>query len=221
MKEVKNWVIAGAIAAAMVLGNSFCGWFSIIGDANAQYAAGTNYNEQGGTRTVVQGSLDVTTTGEIDFESGSDLLIAGSSIIAELAVLDGVTASTAELNLVDGLTSTTAELDAYTITVTMATLCTGSSVWVVAPHAGAIIGIWSVIDSGIGSGDTVLDAQIAAADITDGNITVTASGAAVGDVDTTVPTAANVVTAGQAIEIATDGNCDGTAIATISILIDR
>ena len=255
MKNVKNWAVGAAVAAALAIGNSFCGWFSIISDAEAQYAVGTNYTEQGALRTVIQGSLDVTSVGEIDIETGGDFLVAGSSVIVELAILDGVTASTADLNAttnfeetisattsevtmataktlditdVGGLQianasvgATAAELDAYTITVYMPIVCTAGSVFVVGPHAGAITGIWSVINGVLGTGDVPIDPQIAAADITDGDLTLTASGSAAGDVDTSAPTAANVITAGQAIEIATDGNCDGTATATFSILIDR
>lgn len=255
MKEVKNWVIAGAIAAAMALGNSFCGWFSIIGDANAQFAPGTNYTEQGATRTVVQGSLDITSGGDFDIESGATFKIGGNEIQVELDLLDGLTASTADLNSttnfeetisattsevtiatgktfditdVGGLqiantivSSTGLELDAYTLTVYMPIVCTSGSVYVAVPHAGDITGIWSVINGVLGTGDVTIDPKIATVDITNGDMTLTASGSAAGDVDTSAPSAANTVAVGDAIEIDTNGNCDGTATATFSILIAR
>lgn len=50
-----------------------------------------NYDEQGGARDVIGGSLDVVSGGEIDIESGGALKIAGTAI----------TATAAELNLND------------------------------------------------------------------------------------------------------------------------
>jgi len=50
-----------------------------------------NYNEQGGARTVIGGSLDVASGGDLDIESGGALKIAGTQ----------VTASAAELNQLD------------------------------------------------------------------------------------------------------------------------
>lgn len=54
-----------------------------------------NYGEQGGSRTVVGGSLDVVSGGDLDLESGGTLKIAGTAVTpdaAELNVLDGATA---------------------------------------------------------------------------------------------------------------------------------
>ena len=50
----------------------------------------SNYNEQGGARTVVGGSLDVATGGEIDIESGGALKIAGTAIAATAAEINNV-----------------------------------------------------------------------------------------------------------------------------------
>ena len=52
-----------------------------------------NYKEQGGSRTIIGGSLDVVSGGEVDIESGGALKIAGTA----------VTSSAAELNQLDGL----------------------------------------------------------------------------------------------------------------------
>ena len=60
--------------------------------AFAGYAQNTdNYKEQGGSRWVVGGSLDVASGGEIDVESGASIKIAGVAIdasAAELGYLD-------------------------------------------------------------------------------------------------------------------------------------
>lgn len=65
----------------------------------------SNYNEQGGARTVIGGSLDVVSGGDLDIESGGALKIAGTAVTSsagELNAMDGVTSTAAELNLVDG-----------------------------------------------------------------------------------------------------------------------
>lgn len=63
-----------------------------------------NYTEQGGSRDVIGGSLDVVSGGELDIESGGALKIAGTAVTssaAELNVLDGFTGDVADLNTVD------------------------------------------------------------------------------------------------------------------------
>lgn len=103
--------------------------------------------------------------------------------------------------------------------VTMADISTASSVWVVAPLAGNVTKIWSVIDGATITDDALIDPQIATVSITDGGITITQSGSAAGDVDSATPTALNAVTAGQAIELATNGASGNTVIATFTIEI--
>ena len=63
-----------------------------------------NYREQGGSRTVIGGSLDIISGGDLDVESGGLFKIAGTT----------VTASGAELNIVDGVTATAAEINQWT-----------------------------------------------------------------------------------------------------------
>ena len=63
----------------------------------------SNYREQGGSRDVVGGSLDIVSGGDLDIESGASFKIAGTTVAASAAELDltnGLTATTAELNLV-------------------------------------------------------------------------------------------------------------------------
>jgi len=72
------------IAAVLVL---------VAGVSVAQYAPGSNYDEPGGLRSVIQGSLDVVSGGDLDIESGAALKLAGTT----------VTATAAELNAIDGV----------------------------------------------------------------------------------------------------------------------
>lgn len=182
--------------------------------ASTVYAAGENvinFKEQGGARWVVGGSVDVVSGGEMDVESGGSLKLAGTAI----------TSTAAELNIMDGVTATAAELNETFLTVTMADISTASSVWVVSPHAGTVSKIYTTIEGAIITVDAVLDPQIAGTSITDGGITIAFTGSAAGTVDSSTPSAANVVTAGQAIEIATNGGSTNTVIATITLVITR
>lgn len=162
-----------------------------------------NYDDDGTGTTEIDGVLDV--------------LIDGVFKIAGVTV----TSTAAELSILDGVTSTAAELDEYALTVKIPDISTASSVWVVAPHAGDVSKIYSVIDGAITVGDAVLDPQIGGVSITDGGITIANAGSAAGDVDSSTPSAANTVTAGQAIEIATDGGSTDAVAAVITLLISR
>jgi hypothetical protein len=97
---------------------------------------------------------------------------------------------------------------------------TAGSIWVVSPLAGIITKIYSVIHSATSVADTIITSKIGGALITTGSLTIAFSGAAAGDVDSCSPSAARTVTAGQAIEIISDGGSTAAAIATFTILID-
>jgi len=100
-------------------------------------------------------------------------------------------------------------------------ISTNTSHFVVSPMAGTVETIWSVIDTAIAGGDTVLTASIGGTPITGGAITITESGSAAGDVDSCTPSAANTVAAGQAIEVESDGvTTTSGACAHLTIVID-
>ncbi|SFM36121.1 hypothetical protein SAMN05192571_101137 [Pleomorphomonas diazotrophica] len=91
----------------------------------------------------------------------------------------------------------------------------GSNVYrVVAPVAGRITKIWSVIEGALTTGDATLTAKIGATAVTDGVITVTQAGSAAGDVDSATPSAANVVAAGDGLSV-TVGGTNATASAAV------
>ena len=98
---------------------------------------------------------------------------------------------------------------------------TSQSDWVVMPYAGTITKIYSVISANsLSGGDAVLTFEIAGTAITGGTITI-ASGSAAGTVDSNTPTALNTVTAGQALELITDGGSTGTSPAELTIILDK
>lgn len=116
-------------------------------------------------------------------------------------------------------TSSIKNINKVYLTYLITDVCTAGSHWVVAPLAGTISKIYSVIDGAIGTADTALSFKIAGVAVTNGDITITQSGSAAGDVNSATPTANNTVTDGQAIEIITDGAGSNTVACTVTIEI--
>ena len=81
--------------------------------------------------------------------------------------------------------------------------------FLVAPFAGAITKIYTVTDGVVSTADITITAKIGSTGMTNGVITITSSGSAAGDVDSATPSAANVVTAGQAINFVVAGGGSG------------
>jgi len=150
----------------------------------------------------------ITADADIHEPKGNAQLTAGATDLDKLYHSDG-----------DG-TGTWKYPVAY-LTGEIADISTGSSSWVVVPYAGTIIKIYSVIDGATITADSALSFEIAGVAITSGGITVTQSGSAAGDVDSSTPSAANTVTAGQAVELITDGASGNTVKAKITLVIQR
>jgi hypothetical protein len=119
-----------------------------------------------------------------------------------------------------GVWTTLKSLNRRYITARLEDISTAKSVFMVLGTGGTIFKIYSVIDGAIGTADCVLSFEIAGTPVTSGNITITQSGSAAGDVDSSTPSAANVVSDGQAIEIITNGASTNTVNATITFVID-
>lgn len=96
---------------------------------------------------------------------------------------------------------------------------TAGQVFVASPVAGTIKSITSVLNGAIGTADAVLTSKIGGTAVTGGAITITQSGSATGDVDSATPSALNTVTAGQAIEIETNGASTNTIRVFLTIVI--
>lgn len=96
----------------------------------------------------------------------------------------------------------------------MADVSTAGSAFTVAPCRGKIVKMGSVIHAAISSADSAITSKIAGTSITGGAWTIASSGAAAGDVDTAVPTAANLVNEDDNIEFITDGASSTTAPTT-------
>lgn len=175
--------------------------------------------------TTTDAVSDVDTSGY--FNDASDMLRVGDVIVIN-ADTDGtpVTGFMKVDSNANGVVDCTdiAQVDAgnsrdVVLSAYLDDISTAGQVYVVSPVAGDISAIYSVIDGAIATADATLTAKIGGTDVTGGAITVTQSGSAAGDVDSATPTAANAVTAGQAIEIETDGASTNTVPVSLTIVI--
>jgi hypothetical protein len=157
--------------------------------------------------------------GSIATQAASAVAITGGSVagITDLAVADGGTgsssASAARLAL--GANQITMEIDVTDLVGTNAQVKR-----VVAPCALTVTKIYSVLEGhALATGNASLTVAIAGTPVTDGAVTITQSGSAIGDVDSATPSAANTATAGQVISVTVGGTNDDTdATAKVVIL---
>lgn len=112
-------------------------------------------------------------------------------------------------------------LNSYFITAEIEDVSTASSTFVPIPDGGNVVKITSALQGAISGGDAAVSFEIGGTAITSGGITVANSGSAAGDVDTSVPTAANSVEEDGTIEMITDGGSTGTAKLLVTFEIRR
>lgn len=94
--------------------------------------------------------------------------------------------------------------------------------WLVSPHAGTISKIYTVTDGAVGTADITVTAKIGATAVTGGVVTIATAASAAGDVDVASPSAANTVTAGQAVNFTvTGGGAGGTPRISLAMVITR
>jgi hypothetical protein len=113
------------------------------------------------------------------------------------------------------------KFEQYNIDVDIVSLNTVATYHIVAPLGGTITKIWSVIDSAIGTADTILTLAIGGVAVTNGVVTIAFTGSAAGDIDVATPTALNTITQGQQFTIACNGASTGAARCHVSILLLR
>jgi hypothetical protein len=104
----------------------------------------------------------------------------------------------------------------------MADSSTAGSAFTVAPCRGKIVKMGSVIHAAVTTADTAITSKVAGTSITGGAWTIAFTGAAAGDEDTAIPTAANTVNEDDNIEFVSDGAGSGTVPTTFfaDILVD-
>ena len=81
--------------------------------------------------------------------------------------------------------------------------------------------IRTALNGAIAIADAAITPKIGGTAITNGGITITQNGSAAGDTDSSFPTAANTVVAGDAIEIETDGASTNAVAVSGVIVIKR
>jgi|TARA_R100000306_G_C4366301_1_gene137804 hypothetical protein len=117
-------------------------------------------------------------------------------------------------------TSSVKNLNKNYITYTIPDISTAGSHFIVTPIAGDIAKIYTSINNAITSVDCILTFEIGGTLVTNGAITIAYSGSAAGTVDNSTPSGANTLTAGQAIEIITNGASSTSCRATVTFELD-
>lgn len=139
-----------------------------------------------------------------------------------LDTLDNLTASAAELNTLTGITASTAELNESVLTLDIADGSAEGVYYLVSPHAGTISKIWTVIDGAVSSADITITPAIGVTGVTSGVVTIATAASAAGDIDSSTPSAANILTAGQAVNFTvTGGGAGGSPRIHLSMVLTR
>ncbi len=90
----------------------------------------------------------------------------------------------------------------------------------VAPKAGTISKIYTVIDGTVATNDGICTYKINTTSITDGAVTIATSGSAAGVVDSATPSAANTLAAGDYISVVVSGTPGSSRNVVVGFLID-
>ena len=106
------------------------------------------------------------------------------------------------------------------ITAQIADVSTAGQIYVVPGFAGKIVKIYTALNGAIATADVDITPKIGGTAVTGGLITIATASSAAGDVDSSTPTALNTFTAGQAIEIETDGASTNTVAVTITLELE-
>jgi hypothetical protein len=112
-------------------------------------------------------------------------------------------------------------LNDYFVTSKITTISTAGSTFVPVPDGGRVIKIITSIKNAITTANAALTWEIGGVAMTDSAITVTQSGSAAGDVDTSEPTALNTVSEDGTIEMITDGASATACECVVTFIIRR
>jgi len=120
------------------------------------------------------------------------------------------------------VTATAAEVNEYFVGLDIADGSAEAVYYLVCAHAGTISKISTVIDGAVATADITITAAIGATGVTGGVVTIATAASAAGDLDSATPTAANTVTAGQAVNFTvTGGGAGGTPRVHLVMTISR
>ncbi len=115
------------------------------------------------------------------------------------------------------------DLRYYTLTAEIADVSTAGQCYVVVPPMGdgELVKIQTVLHNAITVADANLTAKINGTAVTGGTIVVAFTGSAAGTIDSCVPTGANIVKEGDALELETDGGSTTASVLGVSFTIAR
>lgn len=118
-------------------------------------------------------------------------------------------------------TETGTSLKTRSFTLSIGDVSIADSAFVSPGVAGSIVKITNVIDAAITVADAGLTFEIGGVAVTGAAITIANAGSAAGDVDQSTPTALNVITATDAIEVVKDGlsSTSSSGVVTFEILL--
>lgn len=102
------------------------------------------------------------------------------------------------------------------ITCRIDDVSSAGSTWVVPGFSGRIEKITTVLHGAIGTADVDISTEIGGTAVTGGTVTIAYTSSAAGDVDTAEPTAANVFTDEQPLEVITDGASSNAVAVTVT-----
>ena len=155
-------------------------------------------------------TLNNTTAPQLAAQAGRGSMHALETLLRDFAGY-AANASAADLVKLAALTATATETNTYMVSIDIADGSAEEVYYAVCPHAGSISKIWTVTDAAVATADITITAAIGAAAITTGVVTIATAASAAGDIDSCVPSALNVVTAGQAVKFTVAGGGAGGA----------
>ena len=150
-------------------------------------------------------------SGGVWVQIGCDSLLSpATALLAANNLSDVAAAATARANL--GVNKLWVPIDVVTLV--------GTGVYyAVAPVAGTITKIYSIIEGELTVGNATLTGKIGTNAITGGALTITQAGSAAGDVDSATPSAAHTVTAGSVISVTVGGTNETASRARVLVEI--
>ena len=186
------------------------------GKVGVSTATDTELGHLSGVTSAIQTQLDGKAPLVSPIFTGTTTIADGSNDL-NIASHDGVNGLKLGGTLV---TASAAELNTYILNVALDNISNSTpSCFVVAPKAGMITKIISVINGAITGADSIITASVNGGTAITPTITIAHSGSVGGHIDTCVPTANNSVTQGQYIKLTSDGLSGGAVKAVFTIEI--
>lgn len=111
----------------------------------------------------------------------------------------------------------------YTLNGTISDVSTAGQIYIPIPEefAGEVVEVRAALNGAITGADATLTLKVNGVAMTNGTVTIVQSGSAAGDVFVGRPTSNNDVSAGEAIEIETDGGSTGAVEVFVTLVVKR